>query len=154
MSSNVVQLKLSSGDEIICEVMEWPDNGGNEMIIRNAMTMTYSFDMDNEQMYGLKPWFTMVESAEEYIIININHVTGTARPSSSYYKEYRSALSHMHTMAKKRKFEHDQEMIRQEKRFLDALEKMSAKISDSDYTVLDSSPETNVIPFVPKDTVH
>lgn len=152
MSSNVVQLKLSSGDEIICEVMEWPDPNGNEMIIRNAMTMTYSFDMDNEQMFGLRPWFTMVENENEYIIINVNHVTGTARPSSTYFKEYRSALNHMHEMGKKRKLEHDQELIRQEKRFLDALEKISARISDEDYASLDSSSD-NVIPF-PKDTVH
>lgn len=100
--SNVVQLKLSSGDEIICEVMEWPDPNGNEMIIRNAMTMTYSFDVDNEQMFGLRPWFTMVENENEYIIINVNHVTGTARPSATYFKEYRSALNHMHEMGKKR----------------------------------------------------
>tara|TARA_S200002703_G_scaffold159911_1_gene175417 strand:- start:3204 stop:3662 length:459 start_codon:yes stop_codon:yes gene_type:complete len=152
MSNNIVQLKLSSGDEIICEVMEWPDSNGNEMIIRNAMTMTYSFDMDNEALYGLKPWFTMVESAEEYIIININHVTGTAKPNPSYHKEYQSALNHMHSLSKKRKIERDREALQQEKRFLDALENVTMNISDDDYKNLDSS-SNNIIPF-PKDTVH
>ena len=150
MSSNVVQLKLSSGDEVICEVMEWPDQPhGNEMIIRNAMTMTYSFDMDNEQMIGLRPWFTMVESAEEYIIINTNHVTGTAKPNPNYLREYKSALSHMHQCGEKRKLDYQQEAVKQEKRFLDALERVTSRLTSSD-----SSSGDNIIPFPDKDTLH
>ena len=33
------QFKLSNGDEIICEIVQWPEDSEEEMIIRKAMEL-------------------------------------------------------------------------------------------------------------------
>lgn len=148
MNNNLVQLRMSSGDEVICEVMEWPSDDSPEMIVRNAMCLSYSYDAEDfSQVFGLKPWFTMLENYNEYIIIDTNKVMATAKPNKSFIDEYIDAVAQMHQLGVKRKRDAQQEMIEQEKRFLDALEKIQSRFDSKDSSI------SNVINF-PKETIH
>lgn len=147
MNLNLVQLRMSSGDEVICEVMEWPSDDSPEMIVRNAMCLSYSYDEEYTQIFGLKPWFTMLENYNEYIIIDTGKVMATAKPNKSFIKEYVDAVAEMHQLGVRRKRDAQQEVIEQERRFLEALEKIQSRFDSKDSSI------SNVISF-PKDIVH
>jgi len=148
MNNNLVQLRMSSGDEVICEVMEWPSDESAEMIVRNAMTLSYSYDEDFTQIFGLKPWFTMLENYNEYIIIDTNKVMATAKPNQMFLEEYIDAVAQMHQSGVNRKKHLQKEMVEQERRFLDALEHLQSKVDSKDSSI------SNVLQFPPKDTIH
>lgn len=144
---NLIQFKMTSGDEIIAEVMEWPDDNSKDMIVRNAMILTYSFDEDfTNQIYGLKPWFSMIENPLEYISVDTHHIMSTTRPNNSFVKEYTEALIQMHSLGQKRKIEERRELEEFEKLFKDRLERVSKQMLESDSAV------SNVLQFPPPDT--
>ena len=63
---NFLQVRIASGEEMICEVIEWPDESSKELIVRNAMMLTISWTEDEDQIYGLRPWMTMQENHLNY----------------------------------------------------------------------------------------
>ena len=145
---NFWQFKLNSGDEIICEVMEWPMGESKDMIIRNAMSLSFQWDDTGDQIYGLKPWFTMIENHEEYIVINTNHILGTSRPNGSFKKEYVDAVDEMHSLAKRRLLTLLRKTQADEQSFMEALEKLTKGLSEPD------SDKNNVIDFPTKPNIH
>jgi len=146
--ANFIQLKMTSGDEIICEVMEWPMGESKDMIIRNAMSLSFQWDDTGDQIYGLKPWFTMIENHEEYIVINSTHILGTSKPNNSFRREYVEAVDEMHNIAKKREKTLERKTMADEQSFLDALEKLTQGMADRD------SDKDNVIQFPDKPSIH
>jgi len=144
--NNLIQLKMTGGDEVICEVMEWPDEHGKDLIIRNAMVLSYSFDEDfTNQVYGLKPWFSMIENPMEYIVVNTDHVMSTAKPNSSFIREYNEALIQMHSLSNKRRAEERQQVKEFEERFKEKLEEVANKLSGDSAT-------SNIFQFPSPDT--
>ena len=82
MMHDVKQFKLSDGEEVICDVIDWPENGEKEIVVRNAMKIALVVSSDNlESYYTFKPWVQYIESADEYIIINSDHIIGTSNPN-------------------------------------------------------------------------
>jgi hypothetical protein len=145
---NLVQFKMTGGDEVICEVMEWPDEHNKDIIVRNAMVLTFVLDEDfSNQVYGLKPWYAMVENPMEYILINPDHIMSTTKPNSSFVKEYVDALMQMHAMGRKRILDRRIEMKEFEEKFKEKLETITNELVTQD------SSSSNVISF-PKGTVH
>ena len=53
---DLAQFKFSSGQEIVCEVMEWPTDGEKDIIVRNAMAIVMGETSDGERVYVFKPW--------------------------------------------------------------------------------------------------
>lgn len=146
---NLVQLKMTGGDEVICEVMEWPDQDGKEMIVRNAMVLSYSFDEDlTNHIYGLKPWFSMIENPMEYIVINTDHVMCTTRPNSMFVKEYNEALVQMHSLGQRRVRDHLRQVKEFEEKFKEKFEEVTKRLLDTG----DSVESSNVLKFPPPDT--
>ena len=144
--NNLIQFKMTGGDEVIAEVMEWPEESSKDLIIRNAMVLSYSFDEDfSNQVYGLKPWFSMIENPLEYMIVNTDHVMSTTKPNTTFVNEYIEALRQMHSLGQRRKAEYQKEIKEFEERFKDRLEQMTKKISTDDSA-------SNVLQFPPPDT--
>ena len=48
LEKNFLQVRMASGEEMICEVMEWPDEHSKEMVVRNAMMLTISWTEDED----------------------------------------------------------------------------------------------------------
>ena len=153
---NLIQLRMQSGDEVICEVMEWPVEDGDQMIVRNAMVLTYTFDPeDMAQVYALKPWFTMIENFDEYIIINPEHVMGTAKPNSNFIDEYSEAVASMHNVGYRRTRETKAKTEKRTAAFMEALERIQNQIgTDTKVEVSGDSSTSNVIQFPTDTTVH
>ena len=146
---SVVQMKLTSGDEVIAEVMDWPGENGKDLIIRNAMSLSYSYDEDMSQIYGLKPWMSMIENPLEYIVVNADHVVSTTKPNNSFLHEYTEALQQMHSIGLKRQIDYRDVIQDQEKRFKEKLEEVTRRLmtndSDTQGTILQfPSPDTSI----------
>ncbi|HAW03322.1 MAG TPA: hypothetical protein DCW83_01475 [Saprospirales bacterium] len=90
---DIKQFKLSTGEEIVCEVVEWPDEemGASDIIVRKSLLIVaHDDDMRGYRYYTLKPWLTMVDDTDGIISLNGFSIIAEANPSIKmlgYYKE-------------------------------------------------------------------
>ena len=91
------QFKLITGEEIICEVIEWGD--GDNIIIRSAMTIDSNHFEGNERIYMFKPWFLYIESDSELIVVDSKKIVGNITPNDLLSMQYYSAVSDMEKIA-------------------------------------------------------
>lgn len=91
-TSDIRQLKLTTGCELICEVLEWPDEDESDMVIRNALEIVTSSiitsSSDGYRYYTFRPWMTMQEGNDVFMTLNINHVVGEALPTRKIMEYY------------------------------------------------------------------
>jgi len=147
--SDIAQFKFSSGQEIVCEVMEWPENGERDIIIRNAMAIVMGETSDGDRIYMFKPWVHYLESPTEYIVVNSFHVISQNRPNENLMKEYASAVNEMHTIAKERDDDYREAELRNIRKFQNNLSQLFRFDSSSE------EEQSNVVKFPSKDdTVH
>lgn len=132
MEKDIAQFKLSSGSEVVCEVMEWPDSDNEEIIVRNAMTII-PYEQDGILMHAFKPWLHFFESPDEYLTINPNHVVASARPSSYLKANYFESVTDMNDLAEKRSYAsklNAAERVRHVEEILDKIRKGSFGFDD------------------------
>ena len=89
------QLKLTSGHEIVCEVIEWPEEEDYEIVARNVLSIVI-IEQDGERRYTFRPFLQYCETNDELVIININHVMSINRPNFLLINDYKLACAHMH----------------------------------------------------------
>ncbi len=150
LEKNFLQVRMASGEEMICEVMEWPDEHNNEMVVRNAMMLTISWTEDDDQIYGLRPWMTMQENNMDYMVVNTDHIVSTSKPVAMFCKEYIDAVDEMHQTGKQRTIRLKQRNEEDERTMASAIEKLTAQkilenISDSDYNNVLKFPDPNKV---------
>ena len=81
----VKQIKISSGDEILCEIMDITDE---ELIIRHALQIC-KIEIDASRSYGmLKPWISFQEQTQELVSLNDMHIVAIATPSEDLIVEF------------------------------------------------------------------
>jgi len=147
MMYDVKQFKLSDGEEVICDVVDWPEDGEKEIVVRNAMKIALVVSPNNlESYYTFKPWVQYIESDDEYIIINSDHIIGTSNPNKYLLYQFKSALEEMHFMAIDRKKAFEKQQLEQLKNLQKTAEAI-VNLAKKDH--LDSAENTvsNVIRF-------
>jgi len=135
---DIKQLKLSSQEEILCEVIEYVQDDINSMIVRNAMEILTNYDRErNEYFYVFKPWMHYIESNEDFIMISSNHVVGISNPTKILEYNYKQSIDDMHYNArlKQKRWSTDQ---------LEGLQKIANSIMNS---IDDSASTSNIIKF-------
>lgn len=140
---NVRQFKLVSGEEILCEVIEWDNDVSEEIIVRNIYNI---ISMDNEKSsiryYTFKPYMCLQSEESMFQTLNPYHIIVTAIPTGEILDQFESNV-------KLNKMDIDE--IEKE------LKKTSSKIKKL-LNITDSEPEeienSKVIKFRPKDTMH
>lgn len=88
----IKQFMLTSGEQIVCEVLEWPDEEVSEIVVRSVYKLVLQED-DENRYYAFKPWMCFQDSAEQVMTINIQHVVGEANPAEEVLKYYMKAVS-------------------------------------------------------------
>lgn len=88
----IKQFMLTSGEQIVCEVLEWPDEEVSEIVVRSVYKLVLQED-DEIRYYAFKPWMCFQDSAEQVMTINIQHVVGEANPAEEVLKYYMKAVS-------------------------------------------------------------
>ena len=151
---NLAQFKLTSGHEIVCDVIEWCDEGDTEIIARNVMQIVAGQISDNESVFMFRPWINFIENNDEYVLINTNHIVSTNRPNKCLITEYKYAVDDMHMIAIERAAEYDliEAEAEEELNSSDRIKKSMKKALDN------TTPRSNVISF-PKfskrdDSIH
>jgi len=93
--SEVRQLKLSSGEEVICQVLDWADEENGDIIVRHVYKVTtIDDDARGLRLYNLRPWMTMQEGDDMFINLNIMHVIAQAKPDSKLETQFKGAVKH------------------------------------------------------------
>lgn len=87
------QFKLTNGDEIICEIVQWPGDDEEDMIIRKAMQLkSYDDDGRGIRYYNFKPWITMQEDTDGFLSLNYAHILAEVIPSDKMLKHFFEAV--------------------------------------------------------------
>lgn len=145
----IKQFKLSSGEEIVCEVIEWPDVDEDmaEIVVRNIYKIiAIDQTVSGNRYYTFKPWMVFQDEPDMFQTININHVVGEANPSQKLLEQYFTMI--------KGELSEDSEAARAEleKKLADYIHNLrqvvSQQVGSSD------SGEENVIKFPGGRTIH
>lgn len=170
MKQSTMHFKMTNGEEVICQVVDWAEDSEDDYIVRNSLCVVQKTISDNQTRYMFKPWFTMVERTDQYICIAKEHIIACTIPSSILYTEYRRAVNEMISSSRKKKLspldsvkdlttddlaqKHQAEYDRVQKDILDLIEEMERRSID-DIDILDDSDEpSNVIKFPGPDSIH
>lgn len=96
-SKSIRQFKLSNGDEIVCDVVEWPDEeeGPNALVIRNAykIHMIMPIPPSENRYYQFRPWMVYQDNPEYFQILNGDHIMSEASPSGDMLLQYARLLN-------------------------------------------------------------
>lgn len=99
--SDIRQLKLTTGAEIICQVVEWPDEDSADMVIRNAVEIVSASALmasatgptpDAYRYHTFRPWMTMQEGDGLFLTLNSNHIVGEALPTKKIMDYYNKII--------------------------------------------------------------
>tara|TARA_R110002124_G_scaffold5827_1_gene36457 strand:- start:60 stop:527 length:468 start_codon:yes stop_codon:yes gene_type:complete len=146
---DIAQFKLSNGNEVVCEVIEWSDDNQPDMIVRNAMQVVGGYDAETDETFFIfRPWCSFVESHSELIVLNSSHILSTNKVNRGLFMEWSSAVKSMHSNAQER----DLEFAREDARIQNHLEKSFMKLSEETTSVDAGVSLTNVLSFPNKDT--
>jgi hypothetical protein len=94
--NEIKHFKLSNGDEVVCDVIEWPDVDGDspDLVVRNCFQIcTSKIKGDGMRYYQFRPWMIYQDDPESFQIINGNHIIGEANPPSELIEQYYKAAS-------------------------------------------------------------
>ena len=79
------QLKLTNGDELICEVIE----KDIDMLVRNAMKLMPMEDQANIRYYSFRPWMLLQHDEDAVQLIHSHHIVGEATPTAKMMEQYK-----------------------------------------------------------------
>jgi|TARA_B110000495_G_C22799966_1_gene467324 hypothetical protein len=90
--NEIKQFKLVSGDEIICEVLEWPTDDFSGLVVRRVLQLRTTFDKNGNRYYTFRPWMALQEGGDMFISLDGNHLVGEANPDLIMVKNYKEAV--------------------------------------------------------------
>lgn len=91
----IKQFKLSNNDEVICEIVEWPEEESDspDVIVRSCMKVIVMEDYSRGvRFYAFRPWFTFSNDPGHLQILNYNHILGESNPSKELLKHYAKSI--------------------------------------------------------------
>lgn len=91
--NNIRQFKLTTGDELICQVLEWADNDEVDIVIRYVYEINrVDDDIKGLRYYNLKPWMVMQEGDEKFITLNTMHVVSQCKADEKIIEQFEEAV--------------------------------------------------------------
>jgi len=146
------QFKLTSGDEIICEVVQWNIDDETEIVVRKAMKLVMGeTEGGNYRYYSFRPWMVYQENLQDFIILNAAHIVGIAQPVDSILIQYEEALISMQEMYESRNTQAtitgNGDVNELTQRLRDHLKSLEEDNNDND-------SDDNVVPFIDPKTLH
>ena len=146
--------KLTSGEEVICEVMEWDSEESSSIIIRAAMQLVENISIrTGVKIFSFRPWLSFQEDPGLLQTINSMHIVGETFPSTQLLQMYKKCLIKLNNYLNEKG---DLPPIDLDE-FDDMTdEELQNLLEDSMRNIIrDSDEATNVIPFRKKDeTFH
>lgn len=137
------QFKLSNGEEVVCEVVLWPGEDIDEIVVKKCLKVIVKEDYEtNTRYYSFKPWLVFADHPEDLCTINPWHVIGEANPSKELLKHWTSTINMF-----KDESPEESKLTKEEEDMLDkVLDKLKEEVNENN--------KSNVIKFKPKGTYH
>lgn len=148
MDTDVRQLKLASGEEILCEVVQWQEGDDYEILVRKAMRLIMMENGEGMKYYAFRPWMVYQESSDDLLIINSTHIVGLGFPTDSLMIQWHEAVADMQEMYVVRESEHTEKYGKQvsaEEQMRDRVQSAADKIDDYIERMGGDSASDNVI---------
>jgi len=135
----VRQFVTASGDEIVCEVIEWDSNDDPALVVRNILQIV-SVESRSGRYHMLRPYMSFQIDDSMYQTINVDHISITALPSVEILEQYKTAVS-------------NESMTEEElnAKIEEYIERMKEVIDDADDL---KDEDGNIIKFPSKDKLH
>lgn len=142
---SVKQFRLSNGDEIVCEVIAWPSEDQEEVIVKRSLKVTISEDFENNtRYYSFKPWLVFQEDPDAIQSLNPYHIVVEANPSKELMSNYVKTLETL---------DDNLENLELSAEDADYLDKVLEKIKEMDSNSAETNQD-NIIKFNPKTRLH
>lgn len=90
--TKVKQLKLVTGEEILCEIIEEDDH---DIIIRNAVIIQLGSLENGERIWSFRYFMCYQDDPERFILIKLDKVVAVANPMIALVAQYEGALDEM-----------------------------------------------------------
>jgi hypothetical protein len=140
LSNNYRQLKLSNGEELIADVLQWANDEDASIVIRSALKIVMTERQDGARLYALRPWMICCEDMDHLLTINADQIIGETTPSTQLLTQYKLTVSDYVTS-----YEEDNKSLDQSED-LDDLVNLAA--------MFDSDGSGKVISLFPKNKMH
>lgn len=140
---NVRQFKLSSGEELICEVVEWNANDEDleEIVVRNMYNIiSVDGDEPGSRYYTFRPFLCLQNSESIFQTLNPFHIVATAIPTINIIEQFESTVE-LNNMT------YDE----LKKEINETVKRIKKKLNLNDN---DEEEANKIIKFVPKDKLH
>lgn len=92
MSSSVKHLKLVTGEELICEVL---DEARESIVVNNAMSLMQNTMKSGEKFFTFKTYMVYQDTPTNCILIFTDKIMSLAVPSVEMVDQYNKALKEM-----------------------------------------------------------
>lgn len=146
--TEIKQFKLSSGEEIICDVVQWPDieNDEIDIIVKNVFKIiAIDSQVSGDRYYTFRPWMSFQDEDDMLQLINQGHVVGEANPSEKLLEHYVTAVKGSSTSDDNR-----QEIEKKLEEYISNLRSMvEARLTEDD-----SDIDSKIIKFPAGRTYH
>ena len=95
MKDNIKQFKLTNNEEIICEVIQWPENDDVDeaILVNKALKIVQLEDyMRGMKFFAFRPWMSFQDDPSSLQTLNATHVIVTTNPSPDILKYYKACI--------------------------------------------------------------
>jgi uncharacterized protein YuzB (UPF0349 family) len=141
---DIKQFKLTSGEEIVCDVIEWPDVDGDspDIVVRNVYKIITAGVPSTEgvRYYQFRPWMVYQDDPKLFQVINGNHVIGEANPSELLIAQYFKVMED----------DEKDETLNEDDKLDERMQEYMTKLKEAFENNTDKEHKANVIPFKPK----
>lgn len=90
--SNVKQLKLVTGDEIICEILEEDEI---DIVVRNVLSINFHIPEPGTRMWAFNYFMCSQHNPDKFTLIRADKIVGVAVPPESLMIQYQKAIAEM-----------------------------------------------------------
>lgn len=143
------QFKLSNGEELVAEVLDWPEAEEEwQIVAKNAMKVVCFEDpKEGFRYYTFRPWI-IYSKPDTIITLAEGHIVGEAIPSSEVKDQYYKALKLEDEMQKYEKKKKLKDVKDGKKSPTEVLTEFASKVAaEYDLMELDSESKNNIITF-------
>lgn len=99
----IKHFKLTNGEEVICEVVEWDNEETRDIVIRKALRIEPKQKAEQDDIsykyYTFHPWMAMQNSIDELQTLNSDHVISVAAPSSVAMEYFGSVVEEVSALS-------------------------------------------------------
>lgn len=144
---SIRQFKLSSGDELLCEVLEWDDSENAELIVRHVFEIRkWENEQLNARYYQLRPYMAFQMGSHLVQSLNADQILMSSLPTSEIVEQYQIAIKNNETSEEELDAKLD-DRFKELKSILDQIEESSMAMNND-------SSGPNVITFPSNRKLH